>query len=205
MNTYWKLGVSALAAAVLLAFPEALLAQARRPAPPPAGGPVPEILKKGLKIEYSLTQTPEYDVNTTENKSSRQQWGVVTVQYETLPDWVDELEFRYYVVVHNKKDDRYTLFPLTVTYMDIAKGKHTATVFLRPNTLARHGAIARAAVEVTFRGGLIARESIPASDQRWWESPNVTRVEGILLGRSQTPFAFVSWDNYDAERIVPGR
>ncbi len=194
-----------LAVAVVFALPTSLFAQARRSTASSGPGPVPEILKKDLKIVHAQIQTPEYDVNTTEPKSSRRNWAVITVAYETLPDWVDELEFRYYVVVQNKKSNQYTLFPLNVSYVEIPKGKHTATVFLRPNTIARYGAIERAGVEVFFRGGLLARESFPASDQRWWESPNVARVEGVLLPRAQTPFVFVSPDNYEMEKNVPIR
>ena len=198
-----------LAILMLIGMPGTSLAQARRSAGPAGGAPggaVPDVLKKGLKISFDQVLTPEYSVNSSEQKSTtRQNWGMVSVQYETLPEWLDELEFRYYVVVQDKKTERYTLFPLTVVYSDIAKGRHQATVFLRPSTVARHGAITRAAVEVMFRGGVIARESIPPSDQRWWESPNVARVEGVLMGRSQTPFSLISWDNHEAERVVPAR
>ena len=207
MNEQLKTCCLILITTTMLAMPAGALAQARRP---DSGMPsnMPKILKKGIdKISYDTTYTPEYDVNTQERKASKKQWAVVTVLYETLPDWTDELEFRFYVVVQGKQDNvpKYTLFPLTVTYSDIPKGKHIATEFLRPNTIARYGAISRAAVEVVFRGGIIARESIPADNQRWWESPALTRIDGALMGRSQTPFAFVSWDNYEAEKIIPGR
>ncbi|MCA1810269.1 MAG: hypothetical protein LC725_12620 [Lentisphaerae bacterium] len=92
------------------------------------------------------------------------------------------------------------MFPATVTYVDIPKGRdHISTVFLRPNTVIRYGAVERVAVEVHARGEIVAYASQPDDKTQWWRMQINARVlNGVLLNRAQTPFAFVAWDNYQA-------
>ncbi len=143
-------------------------------------------------------KTPDYSVSSSES-SRVQDWLRVTVAYETESEWIDELEFRYFVVVKHPKTAAFTMFTASVTYLDIAKGKnHVSDMFLRPNTLARYGDIERFAVEIYAKGELLASNALPNNPPNWWQGAlNVRKVEGMLLNRAQTPFALIAYDNYE--------
>lgn len=143
-------------------------------------------------------KTPEYAVSPSEN-SRAQDWARIAVVYETESEWIDELEFRYFTIVKHPKTGEYTKFPASVNYVDIPKGKnHVSTVFLRPNTIARYGDLERFAVEIYAKGELVAATGVPENPPQWWHLPiNARTLEGVLLNRAQTPFAFVAWDNYE--------
>lgn len=143
-------------------------------------------------------RTPDYTVSPSENSRSKD-WTRISVTYDTGSEWIDELEFRYTAVVKHPKTGVYTLFPCTVAYIDIPKGRdHVSTVFLRPNTVERYGELERVAVEIYSNGELLAGEGLPKDPPQWWRgSLNVKTMPGVLLNRAQTPFAFVAWDNYE--------
>jgi hypothetical protein len=102
------------------------------------------------------------------------------------------------VMVKNPKTSVYTMFSATVTYVDVSKGKrHMSTMFLRPATVERYGAVEWAGVKVYIKGKdtPVAMAQMP-DDPRPWTVSYPTR-EGVLLNRDQTPFAQVAIDNYE--------
>ncbi|MFH1477484.1 MAG: hypothetical protein ABIH24_08355 [Verrucomicrobiota bacterium] len=184
-------------------------AQARKATPRPAGTAVSAqpAGKEGVVIKKmeatgptAKVKTPEFKNDASEPQSQAKDWARISVHYETDAEWTDELEFRYMVLVKHPKTSVYTMFPAIVSYIDIAKGKrHTSTVFLRPATLERYGAVEWAGVKIYLKGkdAPVAVAQVPESDLRPWTA-NVTTKEGVLLNRAQTPFAQVAIDNYEA-------
>ncbi len=156
----------------------------------------------GLKANERL-RTPDYKTDSPESQSRRKSWGCITVEYETSEDWTDELEFRYFVLIQDSVTKQYLLFTKTVTYIEIAKGKHWSTVFIRPNTLQRYGNMERAAVEIWAGGQRLAMSSNPTDDspQPWWQlamvSGKVKVVPDMIMNRAESPFAFVAYENYE--------
>jgi hypothetical protein len=51
------------------------------------------------------------------------------------------------------------------------------------------------AVLISVQGRIVAMESKPKSNQRWWEQ--LAPVDGLLLSRDQTPFAPIYFDDYE--------
>lgn len=127
---------------------------------------------------------------------------MITVTYDNQNDWVDELEFRYFVAVFNQQTKTYLLLNDKSTYVDINKGSHANTVFFSPNTLKRYGEVRQAAVEIHVDNTLIAAASTTNSGTPWWRTANVKNVSGKLLNREQTPFRFIAADQYDT--LKPG-
>jgi len=202
--------LSAGALVILFGVSEAC-AQARRVTPRPAGTaaavqPAATVAgKEGVVIRKmestgptAKVRTPEIKNDSMEPQSQARDWARITVQYETDAEWIDEMEFRYMVLVKNLKTGAFTMFPGTVTYIDIPKGKrHTSTVFLRPTTLERYGAVEWAGVKIYLKGKdtPVDMAQMP-DDQRPWTATVPTK-EGVLLNRDQTPFALVAIDNYE--------
>ncbi|MDD5679567.1 MAG: hypothetical protein PHW60_16480 [Kiritimatiellae bacterium] len=181
-------------------------AQARRVVAPGAG-PVASYSSAGKagvtirKMEATgpnaKVRTPEFTNDATEPQAQAKEWARISVQYDTDVEWIDELEFRYMVLVKHAKTSTLIMFPGNVTYVDIPKGKrHTSTVFLRPTTLERYGNVEWAGVKIFLRGEQVAMAQMP-DDQRPWTMVPKTK-DGVLLNRDQTPFALVAIDNYQA-------
>jgi hypothetical protein len=176
----------------LLVLAIALSAQAQQP----EGG------KKLLsidKIEGKKVMTPEYQVTKSQFKARTREWFQIITTYDTKPEWVDDITFKYYVLVKDKSGDvgnRQALFSGEVSYINVEKGKHKSDMYLHPSTIARFGEVQAVAVMVSVQGRVEAIESLPASNERWWEK--LTPVEGMLLNRMQTPFAMLYFDDYEA-------
>ena len=150
------------------------------------------------RITGGATLTPEYQVKRNNANARVKNWYQVAADYETKPEWLDEVEFTYYVLVKNAKPGngpKQSLFKGSVTYINVNEGKHRSDMFLHPNTVARYGEVQAVAVLVSVQGRVVAMESEPKSTQRWWEQ--LTPVDGLLLSRDKTPFAPLYFDDYE--------
>lgn len=193
-----------LLAGLVLAAPEAQ-AQARPVAPVRAAAGTPRERVEIKKIEglaqAARIKTPEYEVSTSESKPQPRDWARIMVQLETFSEWCDELELRYFVQVQHPATKIERRFLGAFTYVDIPKGKkHLSCAFLHPNTLARYGDVIGVAVEIYSRGELVASSANPEGPGGWWRTATIKEVPGLLLERSQTPFAFVAYDAYLAPK-----
>lgn len=204
------LGLSVLSAVALIFVVSAspASAQARRATTRPSGPGAGQSSSAGKdavtlkKLEAigpnAKVKTPDFKSDVAETVYQFRDWARISIPYETEPEWIDELEFRYMVLVKHPKTEALTIFTTTVTYIDVAKGKrHVSTVFLRPGTLDRYGAVEWAGVKVYIKGkdAPVAMTQFP-DDQRPWTAAIPAR-EGVLLNRAQTPFALVAIDNYE--------
>lgn len=186
------------------------LAQARAPAAA-AEQPAPRDIIRVGKItgpwKRGLVRTPTYRSDVSSGVTPPREWGVVAVEYETAPEWIDELTFQYHVMSMTKRGEAnlYSVFRTTVRYGDIARGDHRSTVFLRPVAMARFGEPVAAAVEINMGGRVIGEATdtqIPLPE-RWWRNPQVverdfvTVRDGYLLNRAQSPWALINMDDYE--------
>ncbi len=169
-------------------------AMAQQPAP--ATGGAGEILRI-RKMTPVKEKTPVFRTATASSTSARQpDWWRVMVEFETSPDWIDELEFTYYAYIEDQSNKGAPImFRGTVTYVNVVKGKHVSDMFLHPNTIARLGLVKQIAVVVKARGAVVASEST-ATKPNWWDG--FSPVDGVLINRAQTPFAYIDYDLYEA-------
>lgn len=182
-----------------------VFAQARKAAP---GGPAAAVSQAGKeiqvrKVEMSQIRTPEYSSSVNEATITANNWTRILVRFDTEADWIDQLEMRFYIVVKNSRTSAYTMFTGTFVYSEVSKGRnHQAAVFLRPRTTERYGVPERAGVEVYSKGELVSAGSWPEDNKAWWRTAtaNLRTVEGYVLERSQTPFAFIAVDNYEVPK-----
>jgi hypothetical protein len=197
---------------VLLALSAALsalpaLGQMRSFSQAPVGGgtaaPAQEVVLrvKDVKVDMRV-QSPLYNNNAERGQSTQKHWLRVIQEYETQNEWIDELEFTYYVLIRDAKG-RDRAFRKTVSYVDIKKGRHIADAFIRPNTFERMNAsVVHAAVVIKSKGiaGMkVVASSSTLSQANWWEQ--IPSEEGTLLNRDETPFANVAYDNYELIKL----
>ncbi len=189
--------------ALLAAFGfSTLTALAQQPPPPGAGADILRI----RRLTPTITEkTPIYTTRSPTQTSGRQpNWWRVVVDFETAPDWIDELEFTYYVYMKDQSNKgAEVMFRGSVTYVNVPKGRHQSDMFLHPGTLARLGSVEQVAVVVKHRGAVVGTDST-AKTPNWWE--RFSPQDGVLLNRSQTPFAFLDYDSFNAiKAATPAR
>lgn len=158
-------------------------------------------------IKGGKASTPQYSLLKGQAVARTRDWFQILTQYDTAPEWIEELTFTYYVLARDKQSAQraQVLFRGEVTYVTIQKGRHMSDMYLHPSTIARYGDVEAMAVLITFKGQMVAMESQPASQQRWWEA--MAPVDGFILNRMETPFAMIDFDVYEAikPRWVGGR
>jgi hypothetical protein len=154
------------------------------------------------KVIPAVVKTPEYQITGGQNKRFKNaDWLEVEVEFTTAPELIDELTFSYKILVNGK------LLVGEVTHMSIPKGKeHYSVAYVSPRSLESilagktltASAIQGIWVDVSKQGMLLAQNSTV----RGAAVPNVPQVPGMVLNKTQTPFAPLYWDRYEA--IKPG-
>lgn len=157
----------------------------------------PKILRI-KNIDIREMPTPEYEVRRNQLQSRKvKQWTQISCDYETAPEWIDEANFTYYALLEGKDSKNpWSLLRGQLSYVNIDRGKHESVVYLHPSTLARMGNVKQVAVLIYVKGQLVGIESKPSSNQRWWEQAQPK--DGFVLSRVETPFAMLSFDNYES-------
>jgi hypothetical protein len=155
------------------------------------------------------------------------EWIVVETKYQTEARWTDQLTFTWHVLLETKSQtekmsaaDRakmapYSYFTTAVTYYNIPKGSHAASVCLHPSYLERFGEPKAVGIVVTSQDGeIVAGDSASEikgikSHTKFWEDgeimnaknsatgePMIERRQG-LLDRSKTIWALVNPNDYE--------
>jgi hypothetical protein len=132
-------------------------------------------------------------------------WVELGLQFDTEPEWQDEIIFHFFALLKNRETAKFTLLKGTVTYVDVARGRsRMGSAYIRPAGLARFGDVIGVAVEAVIKGEVVGTLSegklgpgkpLP---QDWWKRPELVPVQGYVVDRSKTPFALVNFDDYEA-------
>ena len=145
--------------------------------------------------------TPAFEIKHGPSLPVAKTWWCARTEFETDAEWTDELEFTTYVFVEKSAKNPEVMYRNTVTYVNLAKGRHLSDVFLHPDTLSRFGVPKYVAVVVKAGGRVVASES-SATTPNWWD--RFSPVDGVLLHRGQTPFAVIDFDSYPCIKSSAG-
>jgi hypothetical protein len=148
------------------------------------------------KPELSAPSTPEFQITGGQNKRYRLgKWLEFEIPYETAPEEIDELTFRYTIFIEKK------LLTGEVTYMNILKGKeHYAVMYISPKIIDRltggkplaSSAVENVWIDVSRQGQVLDRTSLKPGNP-----PNVPQQAGMVQNKSDTPFAPLYYDRYE--------
>ena len=121
------------------------------------GNPAAANIIKIRKMTPVKERTPLYKTSVAGQAAGRApEWWRVVVEFETSPDWIDELEFTYYAYLEDQSNKGLpVMYRGTVTYMNVAKGRHMSDMFLHPSTVVRRGLVKQIAVVVKVKGEII--------------------------------------------------
>lgn len=172
---------------------------------------------KITKVESNFIDSPNYQGPRYDKRGSKPgSWLEVEVTFEWQPrvkepKYTDELTFNYYILLKNKGVLRDapngTLLIGSVTHASIPQGRDMhSVVYVSPRTLERFfdgkvpGTAAQAveatAVTISKQGQVVAEYAGGAFKSQWWTS--FQQTPGYVLNKSETPFAPLAWDYYEA-------
>src|SRR5579862_5968060 len=132
----------------------ALLSFAQAPAAPTV---VPFKIRS---IHQQLVAAPDYRAMVQgggmRSTSMADKWLKVEVEFDSVPDWADDVQLKYYVLLGKDRNTR--MFTGETTYINVARGqRHLSAMFAHPNTVQRYGngQVEAVAVQIFHKGQLI--------------------------------------------------
>lgn len=151
---------------------------------------------KFSKIDFNLRNVSAQDttvVGLDRGKLRRvgkvQGWGMIESWYESIPEWADDVEVKYYVLMKGERPKKNIMLAGSIIYVHVAGGKdHVSTIYIPPQALNRYGDVLRIRAELWYNGILQDAVQWPRGTEKtpWW-----TRVKptyGSLFNRFYTPF-----------------
>lgn len=181
------------------------------------------------KIEPTLIDSPKISASGYSKKTSGRpgSWLEVEVTFDRNalakePKFAEELTFNYYILLKNEsvnEDKKPTMLTGAVTHVHVPqeKGLHSVA-YVSPRTLAKlfdgkvpvnaQQALIDVGVTVTGKDGLLAISTSKGTvkgDKGWWDNTALyTPTAGAILNKSETPFAPLEWDYYEAIKSKSG-
>lgn len=175
----------------------------------------------------STLQAPSIPGSTIIGKcyTKDRRWIVLEAKYETLERWTDRLVFTWHVLLDTstategdkksrEKIPPYSYFSTSVSYVNIPRGSHAASVCLPPSYLERYGEPRAVGLVISSPDGEIlagnSESEVPGIKSRtmWWDDakimdskdrsgePMIERRQG-LVDRSKTIWALVNPNDYE--------
>jgi hypothetical protein len=170
---------------------------------PQASAPPPFRIKA---VRQQLVSPPDYRSIVTDTgghaASFGQNWLRIETEFESLPDWADDVHLKYYVLLGRGENARILVGEMT--YINVAKGgQHHSAMFVHPNILQRYGGgqVEAVAVQLLYRGRLLDQSSNPPLNDRWWERG--TPINGLVLAPRDTPWSVMAFDRYESPKPTP--
>jgi hypothetical protein len=175
------------------------------------------------KITPDLATTPDYSFSLGPKGKKVQKnkdWLEVEVSFDWTPrnpkpEFLDELTLNYYILLNNKdrENPKGTLLTGSVTHVAIPQGKGMNSVmYVSPRMLERFfaGKVPSTASSAVLDVGVTITQpgvSKPLASSSWkgkgeWWGP-MSGTPGYVLNKSETPFAPLVWDYYEAIKARP--
>ncbi len=191
-----RMAIATFSVSVAFLIP-AVLSFAQVPLPP---APLPFQI---TSVRQRLVSPPDYRsiIMDTGSRSiaAGQNWLRVDTEFESLPDWADDVQFKYFVLL-GRGETAHCLVG-EITYVNVAKGaQHHSAMFVHPNTLQRYGngQVEAVAVQLFYKGRLVDQSSYPLSNDHWWE--RLTPISGFVLPPRETPWSIFAFDRYESPK-----
>ncbi len=164
-------------------------------------------------IKVNPNTTPAYQYSLAEQKKTgrAKTWMEIEVDFASNADFTPELTLNFFAAVNVKQNN--SALTGSITLVGVEKGSNKyAVMYISPQSLTyiyggktpTRPSADQVTVQISYQGQVLAEESLNASPRSpWW---NTLRAEsGYLLNLSETPFAPIYSDYYEALKITPGR
>lgn len=170
------------------------------------------------KIDAKMVTTPAVSYSGASMKQLRpKSWMEIEVTFATAiqsasltEKYSDDLTINYYVLLSNKNSQfpQGTLLTgqTSLSTVPLKDNNLKSVIYISPRSLERFfdgkipssdsGAIIDIGVTISKQGQVVALKSLKGQTQAWW--PQFQQTPGYLLNKSETPFASLNWDYYEA-------
>jgi len=161
------------------------------------------------KVDVDYPVSPEFGQGGAV-RWTPQKWAKLEVTFDAAPEFTEALTFNYYVVLADR------LFVGHVDHVYIAKGRDLHSVmYMSPKTMLRISQKPALSTPWPFTQVTVTISkpgvAIPlamgnykgAGQAAWWT--NMKQEEGFLMNKTETPFAPVCWDYYEAVKPAGAR
>jgi len=172
-----------------------------------------EFTIKRIEVRF---ERPQFQISGGSGRGAREAgqvpWGVLECEFDSQPEWADEVELRWYVVLTGPRSK--TMATGSDSYLYIKKGRrHVGAMFLHPYVLERwtggsgQGAIEDIGVEIWHQGRLVHFTSMRSQARtQWWQQ--FTPQPGMLMRASESPwilsgFTDYEWSKYTTSKVSP--
>lgn len=156
------------------------------------------------KVDMALVNTPQYTVNPPAKQPRPGQWIAIEVAFDAAPELINELTFNYYVSFMAEPTKVYVG---RVSHVSIQKGRDLHSIaYISPKSISRilkgktltNADIENITVTITKPGmsAPISAKGLKPFNGEWWGSRQAE--EGYVVNKSETPFAPLAWDYYEA-------
>lgn len=161
------------------------------------------------KVDVDFVPTPDFQVNANPIRPTGQpkKWAKVDVTFEAVPEYSDEVAINYYVLLADH------LMVGHVNHVNVARGRDLHSVmFISPQVLDRISkgnkglnktSFTNIAVTIGTGPAMSAVNYKPGARGEWWAT--MKQEDGLLLNKSETPFAPLGWDYYEATKPASAR
>ncbi len=156
----------------------------------------PGAIKLG-KVQPAVVKTPDYSLKIGPEKRSKVgEWLEIEVEFETKAEEIDEITLQYTIMFENK------LLDGQVTHVNIPKGReHYSVMYVSPRALEKltggkaltAGSIQNVWVVASKQGQVLDQAAVKNV-----AIPNLPHIAGLVLNKSETPFAPLYFDRYEA-------
>ncbi len=152
---------------------------------------------KITKVQPAVVKTPDIQFSKSAEKRSKPgDWLEVEVEFEVKAEEIDELTFAYTIMVEGK------LLDGTVTHINVPKGRERYSImYVAPRTLEKlTGGRPLSPASIQNAWVIVTRQGQPLDQAAFKNAPipPLPRISGVVLNKSETPFAPLFWDRYEA-------
>lgn len=141
-------------------------------------------------------------------EASRIPWAIFECEFDSQPEWADDLEMKWYVLLGGSKQA--VMATGSDTYIYVKKGRrHVGAMFMHPMVMERWaGSTAQAAmesigVEIWWQGRLVAYDDTKHTKQQWWQ--RFTPQPGLLMRVSESPWAYLFYADYEWSKFTTSK
>lgn len=156
------------------------------------------------KISRDLITPPQYNYTGAENlRESHDRWLKVDVQFAAVPEFTEEVTFKYYILIGGK------ILTGEVTHVNVLAGRELySCMYVPPHVLAyvlrnrppTTTSVENIAVQVVQKGEVKDEISLARARPQWFTS--LPALAGFVLNKSETPFAPLLWGHYEQIKSV---
>jgi hypothetical protein len=152
------------------------------------------------KISRNFITTPQFSFagSGQHPPGEPDRWLEVEVEFAAGPEITPELTLKYFILFNGR------LLTGEVTHTNVLAGReHRSVTYVAPRTLARlagnrpmtSNSVQNIAVQIVQQGTVKDELSLGRAAAQWYSV--LPAVSGLVLNKSETPFAPLYWDRYE--------